>query len=128
MFEIKFKVRDYECDAQGVVNNANYLHYLEYTRHEFLESLGVTFQQLYKERVAPMVARIDIRYKISLTGGDRIISRLNLKRVGAKYVFSQELFRESDNKCCCQATVEVIIMQDGKLTRGDYFDDMLKKY
>jgi len=26
-FETVMKVRDYECDAQGIVNNANYLHY-----------------------------------------------------------------------------------------------------
>ena len=128
MFEIEFKVRDYECDAQGVVNNAHYLHYLEYTRHEFLESMGYSFSQLYKERIAPMVSRIDIRYKLSLTGGDRVISRLKVKRTGIKTIFLQEIFRKSDEKCCCQATVEVIIVQDGKLTRGDYFDDKLTKY
>ncbi|HAD03062.1 MAG TPA: acyl-CoA thioesterase, partial [Porphyromonadaceae bacterium] len=40
IFKLSMKVRDYECDLQGVVNNANYQHYLEHTRHEFLESLG----------------------------------------------------------------------------------------
>ena len=28
IFELKDKVRDYECDLQGIVNNANYQHYL----------------------------------------------------------------------------------------------------
>ena len=35
-FETRMEVRDYECDIQGIVNNANYLHYLEHTRHRFL--------------------------------------------------------------------------------------------
>ena len=40
IYELPFKVRDYECDLQGIVNNANYQHYLEHTRHEFLTSVG----------------------------------------------------------------------------------------
>ncbi|NSW95739.1 MAG: acyl-CoA thioesterase, partial [Bacteroidales bacterium] len=35
-FRLEFTVRDYECDLQGVVNNANYQHYLEHARHEYL--------------------------------------------------------------------------------------------
>ena len=34
VYQHEDKVRDYECDLQGVVNNANYLHYMEHTRHE----------------------------------------------------------------------------------------------
>ena len=39
-FTLEFSVRDYECDLQGIVNNATYLHYLEHARHEFLISRG----------------------------------------------------------------------------------------
>ena len=30
IFETRMEVRDYECDIQGIVNNANYLHYTEH--------------------------------------------------------------------------------------------------
>ena len=33
LHEHSFEVRDYECDLQGVVNNAVYMHYLEHARH-----------------------------------------------------------------------------------------------
>ena len=47
IFKLTDKVRDYECDLQGVVNNSNYQHYMEHTRHEFLELLGENFGAMW---------------------------------------------------------------------------------
>ncbi len=124
-FELKMKVRDYECDTQGIVNNANYLHYMEHTRHEFLESYGVSFFKLQERRIDPVVVRIDIQYKSSLKGSEHFISRLKAAREGVKIVFFQEIYRETDNKLCCKAKVEVAVTENGKLTRGEYFDGLL---
>ena len=70
------KVRDYECDLQGIVNNANYQHYLEHTRHEFLLSTGVSFAGLHEQGVDPVVARINMAFKTPLKSGDEFISKL----------------------------------------------------
>ena len=43
IFEARMMVRDYECDIEGIVNNANYLHYTEHTRHLFLKHCGLSF-------------------------------------------------------------------------------------
>ena len=32
-FTHEMKVRDYECDLQGIVNNANYQPFMEHSRH-----------------------------------------------------------------------------------------------
>lgn len=32
VFRIDLKVRDYECDLQGIVNNGVYFNYLEHAR------------------------------------------------------------------------------------------------
>ena len=55
IFETEMEVRDYECDIQGIVNNANYLHYTEHTRHLFLTSLGVSFARLHEKGVDAVV-------------------------------------------------------------------------
>ena len=47
IYELPIKVRDYEVDAEGIVNNANYLHYLEHTRHEFCEEAGLSFREMH---------------------------------------------------------------------------------
>ena len=89
IFKLTDKVRDYECDLQGVVNNSNYQHYMEHTRHEFLESLGENFGKMHEKGVDGFVSRVEIQYKTSLKSGDSYISCLNAYKKGVKLVFEQ---------------------------------------
>lgn len=128
IYEIEMKVRDYECDLQGVVNNANYQHYMEHARHEFLESTGTTFSALHAQGIDAMVSRVEIAYKQSLRGSDRFVIRLGLRREGAKLVFIEDIYRLPDGACCARGTVDTICLQNGKLTRGEAFDELLGKW
>ena len=128
VFEIEMKVRDYECDLQGIVNNANYQHYLEHTRHEFLEWTGGNFGQLHDDGIDAVINRVEIDYRVSLKSGDRFVSMLSLVRRGAKVIFFQEIYRLPDRKLCIKAVVENVIVKDGKLTRGDEFDFYFANY
>ena len=60
IFRLEMAVRDYECDIQGIVNNANYLHFMEHTRHQFLLSEGVSFIDLHLRGIDCVVARINV--------------------------------------------------------------------
>ena len=129
IFKYEMKTRDYECDAQGVVNNANYQHYLEVTRHEFIQRVGQSFYDWHRRGIDVMVSKIVINYKSPLHGGEEFISCLNLKRTGVRYVFNQEIYRKSDEKLCVSAEVHCVCVVDGVLTRGDeiaeYFQNFL---
>ena len=128
IFTHEMKVRDYECDLQGVVKNANYQHYMEHARHEFLETLGVNFGKLHEDGIDAMVAKITIEYKLPLRSGDKFVIGINLQRQGAKIVFTQDLFRLSDGKLCTKGIVETICLENGRLTRGEIFDEVFKDY
>ncbi len=127
-FKCEMKTRDYECDVQGVVNNANYQHYLEVTRHEFIQSVGESFDGWHRRGIDVMVSKVIINYKASLHGGEEFISCLNLKRTGVRYVFNQEIYRKSDEKLCITAEVHCVCVVDGVLTRGDEIADTFKKF
>ena len=120
IFKLTDKVRDYECDLQGVVNNSNY-------RHEFLESLGENFGAMHEKGIDAFVARVDIQFKNSLRSGDRYTSCLNVYKKGVKLVFEQDIYRESDGALATKGVVESVVVENGKLTRGEYFDEMLKR-
>ena len=125
IFKLEMKVRDYECDLQGVVNNSNYQRYMEHTRHEFLESLGENFAKLHNEGIDAFVSRVEIKFKHSLRCGDHFLSCMNIRREGIKLVFEQDIYRMSDNVLASTGVVETVIVVNGKLTRGEYFDKMI---
>lgn len=117
-YELKMKVRDYECDLQGIVNNANYQHYTEHARHEFLLANGVSFSDLHDKGIDAVVARITIDFKSPLRSRDEFVCRLRLERQGIKYVFFQDIYRLPDEKLAIKARVDTVCVQDGQLVRG----------
>ena len=114
-FSLKFIVRDYECDLQGVVNNANYLHYLEHARHEFLISCGIGFVQLHDEGVDLIVTKVEIEYKYPLRSRDEFIVTVKIQKEGnARILFVQDIFRLSDQKLIVRARVTGIATRNGR--------------
>lgn len=128
IFETKMMVRDYECDIQGIVNNANYLHYCEHTRHLFLRDCGLNFATLHEKGIDAVVAHYDLRYKIPLHGQDEFFSRLNVKKERLKYVFYQDIYRACDNKLCFRAVVDVVCLVNGRLSECEEIDRAFEKY
>lgn len=128
IFETRMEVRDYECDIEGIVNNANYLHYAEHTRHLFLRSLGVSFAALHEKGVDAVVARMTLQYKMPLRPDDVFYSRLNLKKDGIKYVFYQDLYRASDEKICFRGKIELVCLVNGRLGVSEDYDRAFAKY
>ena len=114
-FSLEFIVRDYECDLQGVVNNANYQHYLEHARHEFLISKGISFVQLHEEGIDLIVTRVEIDYKYPLRSRDKFVVTVSIQREGnARLVFNQEIYRLSDNKLIIHAKVTGVATKNGR--------------
>lgn len=114
-FSLEFTVRDYECDLQGVVNNANYQHYLEHTRHEFLVSKGMSFARLHEEGTDLIISKIEIEYKYPLRSRDKFVVKLNIERVGnVRLLFIQEIMRIPDEKLVARARVTGVATKNGK--------------
>ena len=94
IFTLPMKVRDYEVDAEGIVNNAIYLHYFEHTRHEFCEHAGMSFAQMHAQGIDPVLNRVEIDYRTPLHLGERFLSCLNLTRKGARFIFIQDIYKD----------------------------------
>ena len=118
IFELPMKVRDYEVDAEGIVNNAVYLHYLEHTRHEFCDKAGLSFRDMHRQGIDPVLSRVEIDYKTPLGLGENFVSKLNLSRRGPLFVFQQDIFKP-DGTPVVKALVSVACLENGRLSRGE---------
>jgi len=119
-YELRLKVRDYECDIQGIVNNSVYQNYMEHTRHEYLKSLGHDFAQLAELKIMPVVYRIETDYKLPLRSGDEFVSKLTMEKQGAlKLLFHQSVYRLSDMKLSVKSIVTAVVLNNGRPTSPD---------
>lgn len=105
-FRIELKVRDYECDLQGIVNNGVYFNYLEHARHEFLHANKVDFAKLAADKINLVVIRSELDYKASLVPGDEFYVEVVPERLSKlKFAFRQRVIRKQDEKTVLEGLV-----------------------
>ena len=113
IFSLDLQVRDYECDMQGIVNNAVYQNYLEHTRHEFLKSIGLDFARFTRDGINLVVVRAELDYLHPLRSGDTFRVTLTLERISRlRFAFLQAIQRVPDGKIVLRAKVVGTAMND----------------
>jgi len=106
LFKVEMKVRDYECDMQGIVNNAIYLNYLEHARHEYLEYRGTSFAELTDQGVIIVVVRAEIDYRQSLRSGEQFTVSVQAQRPSkVRLEFIQEIHTLHDQSPVLKARI-----------------------
>jgi acyl-CoA thioester hydrolase len=102
---LEMSVRDYECDVQGIANNAVYLNYLEHARHQHLLRLGVDFVEMARRGFNMVVTRIEADYIIALRAGDQFAVVSSMERFSRlRFAFLQDILL-SDGRTSFRAKV-----------------------
>ncbi len=119
-FEMEMEVRDYECDIQGIVNNAVYQNYLEHCRHKFLNHVGLDFAELHNDGIDAVVIKAELDYKFPLRPGDAFLVRLKMARQGRlRVIFNQEVIRKTDEKLMVKAKITAVLTKSGRPLPSD---------
>lgn len=128
IFSMEIPVRDYELDAEGIVNNANYLHYFEFTRHCFCEQAGFSFKRMGEDGIVPVMSRIEADYKTPLRSGDTMVSKMWVELKGVRFVFHQDIFNKATGELVIQAIISIVCIENGHLGRGEKLQEAFKSY
>lgn len=125
LYEMTIKVRDYEVDAEGIVNNSNYLRYMEHTRHEYCLAAGFSFRDMLAEGIVPVVRRVEIDYLSSLGLGDSMLSCIAVERRGARFIFRQDIYESESRRPVARAVITIVCVENGRPSRGDKLAECL---
>ncbi len=128
VYSIDIKVRDYELDAEGIVNNANYLHYLEYTRHCFCEECGFSFKRMADEGIVPVMSHIEADYKTPLRSGDTMTSQLWVEMRGVRMIFHQHITNKATGADVFKAEATIVCIENGRISRCEKLKEAFKDY
>ena len=71
-FQVQVRVRGYELDLNGHLNQAVYLQYGEHARWELFRAAGLSPEGLLAARIGPVVLETTIRYRRELRDGDEV--------------------------------------------------------
>jgi acyl-CoA thioester hydrolase len=103
-FAVRIRVRGYELDAQGHLNQAVYLQYAEHVRWEHLRSAGITQDALLAAGVGPVALETTIRYLSELRGGDEVDVTLEFDWGAGRTFRMRQDFRRPDGTPVAELT------------------------
>ena len=108
-FFIEMEVRDNELDAQGIVNNANYMIYLSHARHKHGEKLGIHHTDFAKQGLNLVLTSCSLKFRQSLSANDKftVSSEIIAGELPYHWSHRQEIKRMHDNKIILKAIFNV---------------------
>ena len=98
------EVRDYEIDFQGIVNNANYFHYLDNARCLYFKEKALDLPSCAKEGINVVIIESKIIYKSPLRYADKFTVESEFSQLSKiKFLFNQKIYLCNNKKQILEA-------------------------
>ena len=112
------KVQYYETDMMGVTHHANYIHWMEEARIDFMDQLGFPYAEMEKKGVLSPVKSLACDYKHSCTFGDEISIAVSVISFnGVVLTIGYDMRNPAGDEICSARSEHVFINREGHFVR-----------
>lgn len=99
----KRKVFYYETDQMGIVHHSNYIRWFEEARIDYLEKMGVGYDQMEAQGIISPVLSVEAVYLRMLYFGDAVTIETKIKEYnGIKLTLAYEVISDKTGKVHCR--------------------------
>ena len=113
--QYQHKVQYYESDKMGMVHHSNYIRWFEEARTDYLEALGLPYNQMEAEGIGSPVLSVQCQYKSKVVYGETVTIQVALKSYSGLRMTIVYTVSGSDGKVRCTGeTGHCFINQNGR--------------
>ena len=112
------KVQYYETDRMGITHHANYIHWMEEARIDFLDKLGFPYAKMEAEGILSPVRSVSCEYKRPSTFGDEISITVSVESFnGVVLTIRYDMRNGKDETVCVGRSEHVFLRKEGGFVR-----------
>ena len=101
----KRKVQYYETDQMGIVHHSNYIRWFEEARMDFMEQMGIGYEQMEEQGIISPVLSVEADYLRMVHFGETVTIETYIKEYnGIKLTVGYEIFCDRTDMVHCRGS------------------------
>ena len=99
------KVQYYETDKMGIVHHSNYIRWFEEARMDYMQKLGMGYEEMEKKGILCPVLSVDAQYLRMVRFGTTVTIRTKIRKYnGIKLTISYDVYDDKTEMIHCRGT------------------------